>query len=167
MPTHEYLGETKFLRQVIAYDNTAERRDLDQRITQAQHDTLCVRRAVIVMGLLVLSAVAGLGYAAVLFRHHPLDPMGFFTHPLVKFLCALCLTALACALAFLALGAAYRKRLDDRREECRRFATRLIESRLSRRPAASTPSQDAGDPGIAIKPEGGGAMDLQTDRAAT
>jgi hypothetical protein len=160
MPTHEYQGETTFLRQVIAYDNTAECHDLDQRITQAQRDTLCVRRAVLVMGLLAASAVVGLGYAAVLFRLHPLDPFRFFSHPLVRFLCALGLTALGCALAFLALGAAYRKRLDERREECRRFAAKLIESRLSRLPARSSPSPTAGDPRIVIKLE---RADVATD----
>jgi hypothetical protein len=153
MPTREHQGEITFLRRVIAYDNTVERHDLDQRITQAQRDALCVRRAVLVMGLLAAAAVAGLGYAAVFFPHHPLDPMRFFSHPLVKFLCALGLTALGCVLAFLALGAAYRSRLDERREECRRFATQLIESRLSRLPAGSTPAQVAGDPRRAITPE--------------
>jgi hypothetical protein len=145
MPAREYQEETTFLRHVIAYDDTSERRQIDERITQAQRDERCVRRAVLVMVWLAALAAAGLMYAAVFFPHHPLDPWRFFSHFIVKFLCAVGLAALACGLSFVALGILYRKRLDERHEECRRFAASVIESRLGRPPASprSSPGRPA------------------------
>jgi len=35
-------------------------------------------------------------------------------------------------LTFMGLGVVYRKELDQRREECRRLATKLMESRLGK-----------------------------------
>jgi hypothetical protein len=117
---------------VIAYDDTAERQQLDARITQAQRDECCVRRAVAVMALLIGLAVVGLGYAAVLLPQITLNLSRFFSQP-----SSLGLTALGCAFAFLLLGAVYRWRLGELHGECRRFAARVIASRLGR-PAAGT-----------------------------
>jgi hypothetical protein len=58
----------------------------------------------------------------------------------VELLFALVLAALGSALAFLALEVVYRKRLEERREQCRRFAARVIESRLGQPTARSTRS---------------------------
>jgi hypothetical protein len=44
-------------------------------------------------------------------------------------------------MAFVGLGAVYRKELDQRREECRRLATKLLESRLGK--PCTTPSPGA------------------------
>jgi hypothetical protein len=132
MPASNYQGEVTLLRQIVAYDDSTERHQLDARITQAQRDERCVRRAVVLMGLLAVLAAVGLGYAAVLLPHHPLDMSRFFSRLIVQVLCVLGLTALGCLLAFLALDVIYRIRLDARREECRRLATKVIESRLGR-----------------------------------
>jgi hypothetical protein len=142
----DYQGETAFLRQVIAYVDTAERRTLDERIAQAQRDERCVRRAAWLMALLAALAVAGLGYAAVLLPHHYLDMTRFFSHAMVKAFCALGLAALGCLLVFLPLKAAYAKRLTARCEECRQLAAKVIESRLGqpqkslREPGSTTQS---------------------------
>lgn len=144
MPAHEYQKETVFLRAVIAYDDTEERHQLDARIALAQRDQRCVRRAVAVMVLVAGLAVAGLGYAAVLLPQNTLNLSRFFSHPVVRLICALGLTALGCAFAFLILGAVYRWRLERLHAECRRFAARVIASRLGQ-PAARTYRADRDD----------------------
>jgi hypothetical protein len=139
-------GETTFLRQSSPMTTLGRRHDLDQRITQAQRDALCVRRAVLVMGLLAARPSRAWMYAAVFFPHHPWIRCASSRIRSSSSCVRLGLTALACALAFLALGAAYRKRLDERREECRRFAASVIESRLGPPPGQFDPREVAGDP---------------------
>ena len=56
----------------------------------------------------------------------------FATQFIVQLFCVLSLGSLICILAFVGLGMVYRKTLDQRREECRRLATKLLESRLGR-----------------------------------
>jgi len=128
----EQQRETAFLRQLIAYDDTAERHKLEEGITQAQRDERCVRRAVWLMVLLAALAAVGLGYAAVLLGDYPHNMSRFVTHFLVKGSCVLGLASLISLLGFVGVGAVYRKNLGQRREECRRLAATLLESRLGR-----------------------------------
>jgi hypothetical protein len=167
MPAREYQKETAFLREVIAYDDTAERHQLDARIAQAQRDQCCVRRAVAVMALLIGLAVAGLGYAAVLLPQNTLNLSRFFSQPVVRVICALGLTALGCAFAFLLLGAVYRWRLGELHGECRRFAARVIASRLGR-PAAGTSRAGRVDAeaGESSTPAGPEAARLDAERSS-
>ncbi len=62
----DHQRETAFLRQCIHYDDTAERHNLDERLTQAQRDERCVRCAVWLMALLTAHQApgrAGIGVA--------------------------------------------------------------------------------------------------------
>ena len=128
----DHQKETAFLRQVLLYDDTAERHKLEEVITQLQHNERCVRRAAWLMGLLVALALAGLCYSAIFMADHPQNTSQFVTPFLSKVFCALGLGSLICLVSFAGLGAAYRKQMDQRREECRRLAAKLLESRLGK-----------------------------------
>ena len=78
-------------------------------------------------------------------RPKDLNLSQFTAQSIIKMLCALGVGSLICLVAFLGLGAIYRKELDQGREECRRLATKLIETRLSK---TNTPLRNlANDPG--------------------
>jgi hypothetical protein len=126
----DHQRETAFLRQCIRYDDTEERHRLEERITQIQRDERIVRRAVWLMALLAAMAMAGLGYAAVFMADYPLDVSQLTERILIKGLCALGGCSLVCLFVFLGLGAVFRKELDQRREDCRRLALKVLESRL-------------------------------------
>ena len=125
----EHQRETDFLRKCICYDDTEERHRLDERITQIQRDRRIVRRAVWLMALLAALAMAGLGYAAVFMVEYPVNVPQLTTRFLIKALCALGAGSLICLFAFLGLGVFLRKELDQKREDCRRLALKVLESR--------------------------------------
>jgi hypothetical protein len=127
---NDHQKETAFLRQCILYDDTEERHRLEERITQILRDERIVRRAVWLMALLSALAMAGLGYAAVFMVDYPLNVSQLTTRLLIKGLCALGGGSVICLLVFLGLGAVFRKELDQRREDCRRLALKVLESRL-------------------------------------
>src|ERR1017187_5559189 len=122
----EHQRETAFLRQCILYDESARRQELEEGITQIQRDARCVRRAVWLMAVLMLLAMVGLGYAAVFLNNFPYNT----SKHIINIICALGVGSLISLLAFVGLGMVYRKKLDQRREECRQLVTRLLESRL-------------------------------------
>jgi len=126
----EHERDTDFLRHCLLYDDTAERHDLEERITQVQRDERCVRRAVWLMALMASLATAGVCYSVVFRIDYPENMDQFITPFMTRVLCALGLGSVICLLVFLALGRIYRKRLDQRREEGRRLARKLIASRL-------------------------------------
>jgi hypothetical protein len=124
--------ETAFLRQCLLYDDTGERHKLEESVTQLQCNERCVRRAVWLMALLVALAMAGLFYSVVVLADDAQSMSQFVARFTSKAFCALGLGSLICLLAFVGLGAVYRKELEQRREECRRLTTRLLESRLGK-----------------------------------
>jgi hypothetical protein len=128
----EHQRETAFLRHCIGYDDTAECHKLEESITHIQRSQRCVRRAVWLMVLLAVMAMTGLCYRLVFVDDYPQELSDLAASFLMKALCALGLGSLICLVAFLALGMIYRKELNQRREECRRLATKLLESHLGR-----------------------------------
>ena len=133
----DHQRETAFLRQCILYDDTAERHKLDERLTRAQRDERCVRCAAWLMALSTALAIAGLCYSAVLLADFPPNR----SHPTVKVFGALGLASLISLLSFVGCWVVYRRELDQRREECRRLAAKLLESRLGK--SRTTPSPAA------------------------
>ncbi len=115
-----------FLRQCLLYDDTGKRHQLEESITQLQRDERCVRRAVWLMGLLTALAAAGLCYSALFLADFPQNK----SHLAIKLFGALGLASLISLLAFVAFWVVHRKELDQGREECRRLAAKLLESRL-------------------------------------
>ena len=123
----DYQRETAFLRECILHDDTGERHKLEEKLAQLQQNQRCVRRAAWLMALLAALATAALCYAAVFLTDYP-PHSRFATGFAIKVLCVLAVGSLICLLAFLGLGAVYRKGLDQRREECRRLVTKLLEA---------------------------------------
>jgi hypothetical protein len=128
----DYQSETAFLRQCILYDDTGECHKLEESITQAQRNERCLRRATGLMVMLTALSMAGLSYAAIFLTDHPQDISLFITPFICKVFSALGLGSLICLVSFAGLRVAYRKELDRRREECRRLAAKLLESRLGK-----------------------------------
>jgi hypothetical protein len=124
----EYHRETEFLRQCILYDESAVRQELEAQVTHNQRNLRCVQRAAWLMAPLTALAAVFLYYPAILLQNFPDSAPNF----IVNLVCALGLGSLISLLGFLGLGIVYRKRLDLRREECRRMVTRLLESRLGK-----------------------------------
>ena len=134
MVMSEHEKHTEFLRQCIRYDEGARRHELVKGIARIQCDVRCVRRAVWLMAILTALAVVALGYGTVLVENFPYNAPQFITN----LICALGLGSLISLVAFLGLGMVYRRKLDQRREECRQLVARLLESRLGR-PVATAP----------------------------
>jgi hypothetical protein len=126
--TSEHQRETAFLRHCIRYDDSPRRQELDERITQIQRDERCVRRAVWLMLLLGALAVASLTYPAILEANFPYNAPQF----IVNLIFAVGVASLISLLVFVGLGLVFRKKLNQRREECRQLVTRLLESRLGK-----------------------------------
>jgi hypothetical protein len=127
----EHDREMTYLRQFIAHDDTAERHSVEKKITQAERDERCLRRAMRLMVVLVTLAVVGLGYSAILLDDYPHNVPRFFTHYMVKLSCALGLASLISLLGFVGVWTLYRRHLGEQREECRRLAAKVLASRLS------------------------------------
>ena len=127
---NEHQKQTEFLRQCLLYADTGERHKLEENITQLLRNERCLRRAVSVMALLVALAIAGIGYSAIFLTDNPQSMSQTVTQFGGRIFCALGLGSLISLLAFVGLGAANRNQLDQRREDCRRLAAKLLESRL-------------------------------------
>ena len=129
----EHQRDTAFLRQCLRYDDSAERHELEERIAQVQRKDRCVQRAVWLMILLTGLSGAGLAYGAVLQENFSYGEAWF----VVRLLCEIGLASLICLVAFVGLFMVYRMELNRLREQCRRLATTLLESRLGN-PAATS-----------------------------
>jgi len=132
--------QTEFLRQCVLYDDTNGNRTLAERIRQLEQNERCVRRGVWWMVQMGALAFAGLGYLAVFGEDFPAKMPGSMTWFISQVFCVLGLTSLICVSAFVALGWAYRRELDERCEECRRRVTNLLERHLGK-PRTTTQPQ--------------------------
>jgi hypothetical protein len=126
--------EMSFLRHLMLYDDTEECHQLEEKITQAQRNERCARRAVWLMIVLTALAVVGLGYAALLLEDFPPNTSQLTT----RIFCALGLASLVSLLAFVAFWLVSRGELNEQREKCRRLVTRIVESRLGKPAAISS-----------------------------
>src|SRR6185503_6114310 len=123
--------EMSFLRHLMHYDDTGERQELEGKIIQAQSKEGSARRAVWLMAVLVAMAVVGLGYSAILLEDFPQNK----TQLLMRIFYALGLASLVSLLAFAGFWLVCLGELNEQRERCRRFVTRIVESRFGK-PAA-------------------------------
>ena len=130
--------ETVFLRQCIRYDDTEDRHRLEGRILQLERDARIVRRATWLMVLLIALAVAGLGYASVFLDADPRNVSQWMTLMPIKALAALGGGSMLCLVGFLGLGVVFRKEQNRRREDCRRLALKVLESKIGN-PAPTQP----------------------------
>lgn len=137
--------QTEFLRKCLLYDASTESQTLGERIRQLQHNERCVGRRVWLMVLIEALALAGLAYLAIFMDDFPQNMPGFMARFITQLFCVMGLSALICVTVFLGLQTVYRKRLSDGREECRRLATKFLESRLAK-PCAKTQPQEVRQP---------------------
>lgn len=112
----------------MLYDDTAERQQLEERITQVERNEHCVRRAVWLVGQLLLLAIAGLAFGAVLLDEFPQNR----SHLIIKAFCALGLGSLICLLAYVVLWVVYRRELTRGREQSCQLVAKILESRLGK-----------------------------------
>ena len=127
--------EMSFLCHLMRYDDSAEPHELEGKITQAQNKERSARRAVWLMAVLVALAVVGLGYSAILLEDFPQNK----TQLLMRIFYALGLASLVSLLAFAGFWLVCLGELSAQRERCRRFVTRIVESRLGKPVTDSAP----------------------------
>jgi hypothetical protein len=136
----EHEAETLFLRHSIRSDDSEDRRKLEKSIAQAQRDERCVKRFASVLALFPLVAIAGAACGATLQKGFPYDG----SYPGIRVLCEIGLASLICLVAFAGLLMGYRKKLKRLRAECRRLATRLLESYPGKPDIATLPGNSRG-----------------------
>jgi hypothetical protein len=120
--------EMSFLRHLMLYSDPEQRREMEEQLSRTERKERCARRAVWLMTVLIALALVGLGYAALLLEDFPPNTSQFLT----RVFCALGLASLVSLLAFGAFWLVSRGELNERREECRRLITRIMESRLGK-----------------------------------
>ena len=135
----EHQIETAFLKQVILYDDSDQRRKLEKSMAQVQHDARCVRRMAWVLALFLMLALAGIGYGASLHKNYPYNGAELT----FRILCELVLASLICLAALAGLLTVYRRRLNRLRDECRQLVTRLLEARLGKLDSSTSPGRTA------------------------
>jgi hypothetical protein len=127
----EQQRDTAFLTRIISYDNSAEQRELAERIARVQGDERCVKRAACIVAVCAGLAIAGVCYAAV-FLLNPMNAMQFMDQFLIRILCGVAVGSLICLISFLLLGAFYRMELARHRDQCRSLALKIIQERVTR-----------------------------------
>ena len=140
---NEHQRETAFLKRLIGYDNTDERRELERTIAQLQRDERCVRRVALASALCAALGMAGLAYGTILGVNLPYDEARF----IAAAFCSIALASLICLASFVGLLALYRRKLNKLREACRRLITRFLESHhgAGRLPPAPAGRRESGD----------------------
>jgi len=124
----EHETEMAFLRHIILYDDSDERRKLERSIAQVQQDVRCVHRVVSVTAPFPLLAIAGIAYGAILQNNFPFNGAEL----VFTVLCVVGLASLICLVGFAGLLTVYFQKLHRLRKEARQLAVRLLESRLGK-----------------------------------
>jgi hypothetical protein len=132
--------QTEFLSQCLLYDDSSESHTLVEKMRQLQRNERCIGRGVWLMIQAGALAFAGLAYLAIFIEDFPENMAGFMTRLITQVFCVVALSSLICVPVFLGLGLLYRRELAQVREECRRRAAKLLESRLVK-PGATTRPQ--------------------------
>lgn len=119
----ERQKETAFLRGLIRLEDTEAGRRLQERITKAECDEKCIRRALFVVALVGLLSLSGLCYSAVFLQ----DFFQNSSHLVIKFFSASGLGSLLCFGGFLFYWIRYRRASNHLHGECRRFVMGFLE----------------------------------------
>ena len=127
--------EMSFLRHLMCYDDSSERDELEKKICEAQSKERSARRAVWLMAVLTALAIVGLGYSAILSEDFPQNK----TQLVMRNFFALGLASLVSLVAFAGFWLVCLGGLNEQRERCRRFVTRVVESRLGKPATRSWP----------------------------
>ena len=127
----EHDRQTSFLEELINRMDSAEALTLLQRLNQARHEEHCLRRAVLLVTLGLLSSMTIYGYVAILWQDHQ-NPAPEF---LMKCACGFGLASLFSMIAFLAGWLSNRKDFNRLHHEARNFVLQHLglEPRLGER----------------------------------
>jgi len=121
MNDHEQK-QNDLLARCIREDGSGELQRREDRISHAEREVRCVRRAMWLMALLAALAVAGLGYSIILLHELPPSQTRIINHILI-------VVGVAALISFVAFGGFWifcRHQLAARREECRRVMMKLL-----------------------------------------
>src|SRR5687767_5720874 len=80
----EHQKQTAFLKQLISYEDTAQQRELYERINQVECNEVCVRRAICGVVLSGALALAGLCYSLIFLSEYPFNMTRFMMLFLTK-----------------------------------------------------------------------------------
>jgi hypothetical protein len=122
----EYQRQAAFLKALMVYQDTAEHRLLEERLSSAERNEQCLSTSCRLVAIIALLGFSGLGYSAVLLPE-------FFnnsTHFLVQFFSALGLGSMMCLAVFLGFWLWFRGVVNRIHEECRKSITEMMESRF-------------------------------------
>jgi hypothetical protein len=111
------IKPTALLKVFIMDSDNDKWRQLQERLVKSESEELCIHRAVLIMGILVLLSFVGLGYCTVLLPEFSSN----ISQRIIRSVCALGLASLFCQVVFLGCWVWYRKALKKLREECRRL----------------------------------------------
>ena len=111
---------------LILYEDSDERRQLQEKIKRAERDERCLLRVIFLVVLLALLSLAGLGYSAVLLP----DFFRNSSHFLIKLFCALGLGSVICLVTFGAYWFWFRGVLNGLHEECRHYVLAVLRARF-------------------------------------
>ena len=124
----ERQKDTAFLRRILLFDDTDERRCLEGRIVQAQRDERCIHRGVWLLVVVAALSAAGFAYGALFQDNFPDGEPRF----VLEIIYGLGLAALISIVAFSVHLMTCRSKSERLREECRRLVIRVLESRLGK-----------------------------------
>ncbi len=122
----ERQKQADFLKRLLAGDECAEHRRLEERITTAEREGLCLRRACQLVGVITLAALSVLGYLTVL---HVPDSMAHYGQIAQRFFHVLALGSGMCLGVFVGLQFWQRALIHRLYEEGRKLVTVSLQHR--------------------------------------
>ncbi len=137
----EHRTELTFLKRLIVHDASEASRQLQNGLLKAERDETCILRAMSLMAVLFVLALAGLGYCAILLPDIFRDP----EHVVMRGLGYLGLGSLISQGVLLGYLLWHRITVGRLRRECRRLVLALAQTQLS--PPAAADLADAQSPG--------------------
>ncbi len=125
----EYRKQSAFLKELMTlHEHNPAHIELSSRLASAESGERCLYSACRLVGVVVLLALAGVGYSSVLLPE-------FFdntTHIVIRFFTALALGSAVCFAVFYGLWSWYRKQANRIHEECRRLVLSTVTPQQSR-----------------------------------
>lgn len=133
----EHEKETAFLKRLMALDDGAQGRLLEARLAAAERNDRVVRQAMLGVALLLVLALIGLGYSAILLPDFPFNR----SQLVLKLFLALGLGSGLCLVAYGCMWIRCRQALNRLRDECRRTLETTLQTRLQSAPGrAASPA---------------------------
>ncbi len=155
------LRESEFLKELLAYDDCARARELQELLAAADRNEHCLFSSCRLVALIGILSGLGFGYTAVLLPE-------FFnnsSHILIRLFSALGLGSAFCLVVFAALWAWYRASGGRVREECRNLIGRMLSTRLRPGAERTAPVVQHG-PYLSVMPASGVPLRAKPDEGS-